>query len=302
MADTNYLDNLLSGNISGLMGDLGTTLSSQGLNGAINLGTAAYDIYSGIQAQNQANKMYDIVYGTAAQQDAWANQLANRTSTLYWPLEDKQFQYANEDAAALRPSDIANRDYNIQRRAELLDQAKGLNPMLDANKEQLLNTLTTSTPDLQNRLMNEASANVGQAFDASRTAGMRQFGQAGINPSSGAMLDYNRTMDQGQALAQANARTQAARQGEDIGLSRQSQALNYQAGIALPQYQTTPSVSAGQVSSSQQGAGTLAGQAASGLNTSAQNAFTGAATSLNSLYYNPIQKSLTSSLVSKLTQ
>lgn len=296
MADFNILDP------STYMGGITDLLSSQGLSGAINLGTAAYDIYSGIQAQNQADRMYDIVYGTAAQQDAWAQELSNRTKSLYWPLEEKNFQYATEDINALRPSSVAARDYNIQRSAEQLAQARQLDPLFDANRSSLVNTLTTGTPELQQRLMNEASANVSQAFDQSRTAGMRQFGQAGINPSSGALADYNRTMDQQQALAQATARTQAARSGEDIGLSRQSQALNLQAGIPLPTYQTTPSVSAGNISSAQSGSGTLAGQAAAGLSTNAQNAFTGAATSLNSLYYNPIQKNLTDSFIAKMNR
>ena len=270
-----------------------------GVSTAANLGTAAYDLYQGIQNQAYADKMYDLAFGSAAQQDAWASDMANRAQTLYWPLEDLQYQYATEDINALRPSDVANRDYNVQRRNELLTQAKQLNPTLDANKVSYINTMTAPVDDLRQRWMDIASTNVDQAFDAKRATGLRQMGQAGINPSSGNMLDYNRTMYQDQAAQSANARTKASRDAETEGLSRQATVLNMQAGIPLPTYNTTPSTTASTISSSMGGTGTAAAGLANSLNSNAQQNFTGAATSINSAYWNPITTNYMNSLTAR---
>ena len=270
-----------------------------GINTGANLGTAAYDLYQGIQNQSYADKMYDLAFGSAAQQDAWASDMANRAETLYWPLEDKQYQYATEDMTALRPSDVANRDYNIQRRDELLGQARTLNPTLDANKVSYINTMAAPITDLQNRWMDTASTDVSQSFDNKRAAGLRQMGQAGINPSSGNMLDYNRTMTQDQAAQTAAARTKAGRAGEAEGLNRQSTLLNMQAGIPLPQYNINPSVTTSTVSSSMGGTGAAATGLANNMNANAQQNFTGAATSLNSMYWNPITTNYMNSLTNR---
>ena len=82
--------------------------------------------------------------------------------------------------------------------------------------------------------------------------------------------------------------------------SRQSQAANFQAGIPLPTYQTTGTVSAGNVTQAQSGSGSTAGAAASSMNNNAQNSFTGASTALNSLYWNPITSNYMNTATSKL--
>jgi hypothetical protein len=266
---------------------LGSIVGSNAFQNLTGAAAAGYDIYSGLQQQQQADRMYDLMFGSAAKQDEWAAKMAARTESKYWPLEDLQYQYATEDMGALRPSDTANRDYNIQRRGEQLAQARAINPMLDTTERNLLDTLTESSDDLRNRLSNQAVAGVQQSFDNTRAQDMRRMALSGINPSSGASLDYNRGLATSQAMAEANARTQAATTAEDTALSRQGQALAYRAGIQLPTYQATPSVSAGQVSTSLGSTGSLAAGAANNLNNQAQQSFTGAATALNSMYMRP---------------
>ena len=272
-----------------------------GVNTAANLGTAAYDLYQGIQSDAYAQSMYDLAFGTAAQQDAWASDMANRAQTLYWPLEDLQYQYATEDMNALRPSDVANRNYNIQRRGELLTQAQQLNPTLDQNKVNYINEMTAPVTDLQNRWRDIASADISQSFGQSRANDMRRMGEQGTNPSSRQMLNYNRVMAQDEAAQQAAARTKASRTGEDVGLNRQGAVLNYQAGIPLPTYNTNPSVTASTVGSAMSGTSSTAAGLANSQTQNAQNSYTGAATSLNSLYWNPIMSNYTNALTNKMT-
>lgn len=290
-------DDITSG-ISGITSGLGDVLSSNTFNTLATLGSTAYDIYSGIQSQNQANKMYDILYGSAAQQDAWAKELSDRTKSAYWPLEDLNLQYAKEDLAALRPTDILKRDYNVQRTQEQINQAKSINPMLDTTERKLLGTLTEDKTDLANRLRDEASSNIAQSFGTARSSDARRMGLLGINPSSGASLDYNRNMSISEAAAQANARTQAARTAEDTALNRQAQALNYRAGIPLSTYNTTPSVSTGDVSSSIKGSGATALGAATAAQSNADSYTRSASAGLTDLYWQPYKSQLRSSLMS----
>lgn len=279
-------DDILSG-VDTVGSTIGSVVGDKAFQNLTGAASAGYDIYQGLQTQRQADRMYDLMYGTAAAQDAWANKIAARTEGTYWPLEDLSYKYATEDMNALRPSDTANRDYNITRRGEQLAQAKAINPMLDTTERELLGTLTEDTGDLRNRLAAQGVAGVQQSFDNTRAQDTRRMNLAGINPSSGAALDYNRGLATSQSLAEANARNQAASTAEDTAISRQGQALAYRAGIQLPTYQTTPSVSAGQVSTALSSTGSLAAGAANNLNTQAQNSFTGASTALNSMYMRP---------------
>lgn len=267
--------------------DVGSAVGSSSFQNLTGLAAAGYDIYSGLQQESQANKMYDLMFGSSAQQDAWAAEMADRTKAVYWPLETQQYKYATEDIDAMRPSDVANRDYNIQRRAEQLAQAKAVNPMLDTTELNMLNTLTQSPDDLRNRLSNQAVTGVQQSFGNAREQAARNMALSGVNPLSGQSTEYNRNFATSQALAEANARNQAATTAEDTALSRQGQALAYRAGIPLPTYQTTPTVSAGNVTSALSSTGTLGAYTGSALNTQAQQSFTGASTALNNMYMRP---------------
>lgn len=249
--------------------------------------STSYDIYQGIQRQKSSDRMFDLMYGTAAAQDTWANTVKTRYTDIYWPFETTQYVYSTEDITASRPVDIAARDYSIGRKYQQITQAVYLNPLLDTTEKSLLDVLTDDATELRARLASDAVLSVTQSFDNTRLQDSRRLNVLGVNPSSGARLIYNRALAGAQALATATARNNAAIVAEDAAISRQSQALGYRAGVPLPQYQTTPSVSAGNITTALSSTGSIAGAAGVALDNSAQQAFTGAATSLNSMYMRP---------------
>lgn len=242
---------------------------------------AAYDIYQGFQSQNLANKYADMAFASAEKQDKYAQEMWDRYKSMYWPLENLNYQYTMEDLQTLRPSYKNQVEYQAQRLNEQLDQAKYLNPIIDDTEKSLIRKLVEGEDVLADRLMSQATADIGAAYGSQREQDMRAMGLAGINPNSGQMQNYMNRMGQSQALAEATARTQASRQAEDLAISRQSQALNYAKGAQLPTYQVTPSVNTGNISSA------LASQPYTGLagmyDKSAQNSWNGANTLLNSL-------------------
>jgi len=256
----------------------------QNLAGAVSTG---YDIYQGIQKQKASDRMYDLMYGTAANQDTWANLVKARYVDTYWPYETTQYGYATADQTAMRSSDVAARDYNITRKGQQITQATTINPKLDTAEGSLIDTLVESITNLRTRLANDAITSVNQSFDSTRLQDLRRLNVLGVNPSSGARLIYNRSLATAQALASATARNNAAIIAEDVGISRQGQALAYRAGVPLPTYQTTPSVQAGNVTTALSSTGSMAGAAGAQLDNSAQQSFTGAATALNSMYMRP---------------
>lgn len=257
----------------------------------VSLAATGYDIYQGIQKQKAADRMFDLMWGTAATQDAWATEIKTRYTNTYWPLEDSQYSYYSEDLVANRPSDVAARDYNITRKYEQISQAAAINPELDTTERALISTLIDDTATLRARLAADAVLGVNQSFDATRAQDTRRMGVLGINPSSGARLGYTRALAGAQALATATARNNAAIIAEDTAISRQGQALSYRAGVPLPTYQVTPSVQAGNVTTALSSVGSIAAATGAHMDTSAQQSFTGAATALNNMYMRPyVQK------------
>ena len=287
------------------------TRGSQGLIGSegnvswsslANIASSGYDIYQGIQNQQNANRMYDLMYGTAAAQDVWAGLVKTRYTDKYWPWEDLQYTYASEDRTTMRPSDIAARDYTILRKSQQIAQASSINPLLDNTELSLLDDLTESHEDLEARLANDAVTSVNQSFDTTRLQDNRRLNSIGANPSSGALLIYSRSLANAQALACATARNNAAMIAEDTSISRRGQALSYRAGIALPVYQTTPSVQAGNVTTALTGTGSIAGAAGAQLDSSAQQSFTGAATALSSMQMRPYTEKYMTAMTDRLNR
>lgn len=277
-----------AGSMTAVGGAMGEAVGSnwfQNLTGAVSTG---YDIYQGIQKQQSSQRMYDLLYGSAAKQDTWADLIKTRYEDIYWPYEAVQYDYATADRLAMRDSDLAARDYNIARKYQQIQQAGSINPVLDTAEMSLINTLVASVDNLRTRLANDAIVGVNQSFDNTRAQDLRRLGTLGVNPSSGARLTYSRALAGSQALASAAARNNAAMIAEDTSISRQGQALAYRAGISLPTYQTTPSVQAGNVTTALTSVGGMAATAGSQLDNSAQQSFTGAATALNSMYMRPI--------------
>ena len=296
--------NNISGSILNSVATAGTDIGSavgsnwfQNLAGAVSTG---YDIYQGIQKQQSAQRMYDLMYGTAAKQDTWADLIKTRYSDIYWPYEAVQYDYATADRLALRDSDLAARDYNIARKYQQIQQAGSINPVLDTAELSLINTLVASVDNLRTRLANDAIVGVNQSFDNTRAQDLRRLGTLGVNPSSGARLTYSRALAGSQALASAAARNNAAMIAEDTSISRQGQALAYRAGVTLPTYQTTPSVQAGNVTTALSATGSMAATAGGQLDNSAQQSFTGAATALNSMYMRPITEKYMSAATARM--
>lgn len=247
----------------------------------LNSAGAVYDIYQGYQSGKLADKYANLAFASARMQDAYAQEMWNRYKNLYWPLEDLNIKYQTEDLQTLRPAYQQQVQYQAQRLQEQLAQAKELNPILDDTEKSLIRKLVEGEDVLADRLMSQATADVGAAYGSQREQDMRAMGLAGINPNSGQMQNYMNRMGQSQALAEATARTQASRQAEDLAISRQSQALNYMKGAQLPTYQVTPSVNTGSISSA------LSGNNYTGLanmyNKNAQSSWNGANTLLNVL-------------------
>lgn len=242
-----------------------------------------YDIYSGYQNQKMADKYASLAFGSMEKQDAFAQEMWDRYKNLYWPLENLNIQYTMEDLQTLRPAYQQQVQYQAQRLQEQLEQAKELNPILDDTEKNLIRKLVEGEDVLADRLMSQATADVGAAYGSQREQDMRAMGLAGINPNSGQMMNYMSNMGRSQALSEATARTQASRQAEDIAISRQSQALNYMKGAQLPTYQVTPSVSTSGISSSLGGLGSSYTGLAGMYNQNAQDSWNGANVLLNKL-------------------
>lgn len=265
---SNYWNN---NSFGGIMGD------------AFGVAGGIYDLYSGYQNQQMADKYANLAFGSMEKQDAFAQEMWDRYKNLYWPLEDLNIQYTMEDLQTLRPAYQQQVQYQAQRLQEQLAQAKELNPILDETEKNLIRKLVEGEDVLADRMMSQATADVGAAYGSQREQDTRAMGLAGINPNSGQMMNYMSNMGRSQALSEATARTQASRQAEDIAISRQSQALNYMKGAQLPTYQVTPSVSTSGISSSLGGLGSSYTGIANMYNQNAQDSWNGANVLLNKL-------------------
>lgn len=296
MSDSIFGD--IASAFSGVTDWLGSNvLSSSTFNTLVNTASAGFDIYQGINQMNQANKMYDILYGTASKQDTWADAMADRTETVYWPFEDLQYEYATADLETKRPADEDRVDYYVTRTAEQLAQAAIINPQLDTTEQAMITLLSKSADDLEDTYRAQASADVASAYAGMRAQNSRQFAQAGVNPSAGIMASFNLKMDTTEAAAQSAARTMATRAAEDKALARQAAALNYRAGVALPSYTAVPSFNADSISRGLSGVGAMSMGGAQLAGQNAQDSFAGAATSLNNIYWQPYKTSLRNELI-----
>lgn len=241
----------------------------------------AWDIYSGYKNQQLSNQYANLAFASAQKQDEYAQAMWDRYKEKYWPLEDLNIQYTMEDMQTLRPAYQQQVAYQAQRLNEQLAQAQYLNPILDDTEKSLIRKLVEGEDVLADRYMSQATADVGAAYGSQREQDMRAMGLAGINPNSGQMMNYMSNMGRSQALSEATARTQAARQAEDVAISRQSQALNYSKGASLPTYQVTPSVSTSGISSTLGSLSPSYTGLANMYNTNAQNSWNGANVLLN---------------------
>lgn len=284
----------------GLFDSIGDFLGSSSVKNLVGIGSLGFDIYSGVNAMNQANKLGDITYATAEKQNEMAKDMYDWYKQYQRPIDTAQAQYSLEDLQKTRDASEAYRDaytqyapesaaYGLQRAREQLAQAKAVNPILDQTEKSLITKLSEGQDVLSDRLRGIASTDVSQAFDKQRASDTRNMASYGVNPNSGAWSDYQTKMSQSQALADAGARTSASRQAEDTAISRQSQALNYSKGVALPSYQVSSTTPAATYGSSMQGISSALGGMSNlynTYNTNSEKAFSGAAYTYDQMFGN----------------
>lgn len=151
------------------------------------------------------------------------NDLYNK---YYFPMEETAAQDYIADYGKYRPYQQNMMNYQLGRGDELIDMAKETNPMLDANRKDIIRRLTEGEDVLRDRMQTEASTDMQSAMDAQKEQGLRSMNMYGVNPNSGAFGSFMSNMTTTSALGQAGARTQASRQAEDLSLERGMQAQN----------------------------------------------------------------------------
>lgn len=255
------------------MGWLDTAGSVLGTVG--NIAGTAYDIYQGFQSNKLANKYADMAGASSALQQQYAKELYDRQKSLYWPLENIQVQYQTEDIQNMRPYYQNQLNYYGQRLNQQIENQKTLDPIFDQTEQDLIKKLVEGEDVLSERYRNQAAVDVGQAFGSQREQDIRNMGLAGINPNSGQYSNYLNRMGTQEALAKSGAMTQAARSAEDTAISRQSTALNYRSGQALPTY-SYQGINDAVIPSSFNSAGATGAGLAGMYNQNAQDSFTGA--------------------------
>jgi hypothetical protein len=182
------------------------------------------------------------------------NKYKDLYSKYYWPIEEDLAKWYQADIAAARPYDERMRDYQLGRGDELIDLAGKTNNTLDRNKIGLVNELTKDAGELTDRYRSQASTDVAAAFGNQVAQDRRALGLYGINPNSGAFRNMLSNSGNMQAMSQASARTQAARQAEDVALNRNMQALSlytnptrqYDPGTLTPGISVSGLLNAGQ--------------------------------------------------------
>lgn len=241
----------LASSLSGLFGD-SSTLSTIG--GLADFGVGAYDLYRGFQSDSSSQDYLNALMASQDVSDSIIQGQYKRAQDIYYPIEDLQAQYALADLKALRPLQEAQQSYGLTRGYADIDLAKNT---VDPTRTGLIQQLAAGAP--AQRFMDIASADVQQSYDQALADTQRAYARSGINPNSGAYQSLLQQNMMSKAAAEAGARTEAARIAEDLDISRKGQALNLFAGIPLTSTQAPQSGTA------------LATQAASGLQTSAQN-------------------------------
>ena len=222
MADS--LFGSLSSGLQGLFGGSDSLWNTVGAIGDTAMG--AYDLYQGIQSQNQYNDFMGTLGASYAKSDALAQAMYDRAKETYFPIEDLQAQYALEDLERYRPLQVNQQQYGIDRGNQQIGFAQNT---MDPLEDSFLTFLSQGADPQKYR--NIASADIQQGFDQASADTARAMARQGINPNSGAFADMMKQTQLGKAAAEAGARTEASRLAEDLDIARKGQALNYWKGI-----------------------------------------------------------------------
>lgn len=250
--------------ISSALGTVGDVLGSGAVQGGLSLAAGGLDLYQGLQAMGQQQKMSNLAQRAAEQQMAAATMSMDDYKKLYRPLQKKQAEAALEDWEKMRGLGQAQRDYGIERGLYDIERAKSFYRPLE---ESVVTELAEGVDPQE--YMNRASADIQRGFTSARQAQSREAMRAGLSPSSGRFASILAGQGTQQALAEAGARTQARRGAEDLSLARKAQALNYASGIPIT---TIPQMQQGTIGSAISGLGAAAGQSAAQAATLGQQA------------------------------
>lgn len=257
--------------MSDFWNSVGNFFNNDTTQSVLHFGSGLMDLYGGLTNQINSSSLYGDASDLLRQQSSLASLDYNRYKELFGPIEEAQAKYALEDLNILRPLNVAQRNYEITSGLRDINRQQNVYQPLE---ESVVSKLADGV-DID-EMMNEATSDVKNAYARNQASTNRAALLSGVNTSSGS---YQRGMaGQGanQALAEATARTQARRVGEDLDLSRKSQALNYAAGIPLtniPTYNAGSSLQSSMAGYGSSGLGmaNLAGQ----LSNEAQNQFAG---------------------------
>ena len=193
------------------------------------LGSMAGGLFGG--GGNEKSYLEELQEAVATKQLEFQGDILDTYRNLYgdyyWPIEEFTAGNYLTDIKQARPYQERMRDYQLGRGDELIALATDTNPILDENKKSLIRRLTEGEDVLADRYRSQASNDVAASYGQQRSNLNNQMALYGINPNSGAWANKSTSLSQGEALAQANARTNASRQAEDVSLQRQAQALNY---------------------------------------------------------------------------
>jgi len=280
----------------GIFDSISNFLGSDTFSNIVNVGAAGYDIYQGVQAAGAQQRYLGQLGSSLGAQAAFTEEQRKRMAKLLYPIEEAQAKYALEDIEATRGLSEAQRDFAIGQGLADIEQQKLLQPIFRETEQSLIGRLAEGEDVLASRLRGQATADVQQAYGRSRAQQARDLARYGLRPTSGAFAQQQRLLTQGQALAEAGARTQASRQAEDVALSRQAQALNYRRGLPLPQQQYTPTTTPSAIAAGLAGTTGAFGSAAQQAGQQAQASMAGAAYSLAQ----PGQRAQTNRLLSRL--
>lgn len=276
----------LFGDIASGLGSLFGGSTGTVLGGLGSLAGAGYDIYQGIQSQEQQQDYMNQLLASQTAAGALTAEQAARARQLYYPIEDLQAKYALADLKQTRPLQVAQRRYGTGRGMEDIAFAQDV---IDPTRYNLVEFLAQGVDPQE--YMDIASADVTQAYDEAQAAQQRALARQGVNPASGASQSLANQLAISRAAQLAGARTEASRLAEDVSLQRKGQALDYWQGIPFasqqaPQSGTQVAQQAAQgfrqAASGLLGGAQLAGQ-------QAKQGFTGASALLNQMgqYFQP---------------
>lgn len=234
--------------------------------------STGYNIYSGIQNMNAANDYYDVLAGTAAKQDA----IANDQWAINKPLMQKQGTLSGLelDAAIARAPTLLSGQYGLAERGlaekgldlDLYSQTRGILSKFFDESENGIN------PQAE---MDRAGLSVENAMAGAQGQLGRSLGRRGISLGGDQSTHLANQSLINKALGKAAARNEAWRSAKETNYSRLSNAANVRGGMsATVTAPKTPVISLGSPASSMAASAETSATLAQDASKAASSAFT----------------------------